>query len=396
LVEQLEEEDEDLDPRLAAGWAALERGDAAAARGAARAVLAAEAAAARDAGAAGAGGGADAVDADAGADDADTDDGDADDGGLAVEALMLEAACDREEGNRDAAIETLQRAAALDRQWCTPELWLAELLALEEEDLGEALRHARRAVDLAEEDDEYLSALSLKAGIELDLGRPTEARRTLRGLPAPDVPLESPDLALEVAELLLETGDAAEARARLEKVVEAEPEWADAWYLLGTAAEDLEDEEAKRTAWLKSRSVDLRDLAAEEAAGADAGAGAPRLTEEALVAVAEGALAELPEDLRGLLVNVPIVVAEVPAVADVEAGLSPRLLGLFHGTPHSERGAFGATPALTEILLFRRNIERVARGEEETMRQEVRTTVLHEAGHFFGLDEDALARLGLD
>jgi predicted Zn-dependent protease with MMP-like domain len=30
------------------------------------------------------------------------------------------------------------------------------------------------------------------------------------------------------------------------------------------------------------------------------------------------------------------------------------------------------------------------------MRQEVRTTVLHEAGHFFGLDEDALARLGLD
>jgi predicted Zn-dependent protease with MMP-like domain len=49
---------------------------------------------------------------------------------------------------------------------------------------------------------------------------------------------------------------------------------------------------------------------------------------------------------------------------------------------------------LTEIVLFRKNIERVAH-DSETLKEEVRATLLHEAGHFFGLDERALAELGL-
>jgi predicted Zn-dependent protease with MMP-like domain len=88
-------------------------------------------------------------------------------------------------------------------------------------------------------------------------------------------------------------------------------------------------------------------------------------------------------------------VAEVPALADVAAGVDPRLLGLFHGTPHAYQASVGAAPAVTEIVLFRRNIERVA-ADAETKRDEVRTTLLHEAGHFFGLDEADLARLGLE
>ena len=54
----------------------------------------------------------------------------------------------------------------------------------------------------------------------------------------------------------------------------------------------------------------------------------------------------------------------------------------------------GATPQLTQILLFRRNLERVAQDEEE-LREEIRTTLLHETGHFFGMSEKDLDEVGL-
>ena len=158
---------------------------------------------------------------------------------------------------------------------------------------------------------------------------------------------------------------------------------------------------SRRAAWLKTRALDVADVASSDAAGAGAADIGPTLSEDELVAVAEEALQNMPEALRRLMQDVPVVVAEVPAIADVEAGLDPRSLGLFHGTPHAERGGFGEPPALTQILLFRRNLERTAGAigskEEraEVLRDEVRTTMLHEAGHFFGFDEDDLAGMGL-
>ena len=58
--------------------------------------------------------------------------------------------------------------------------------------------------------------------------------------------------------------------------------------------------------------------------------------------------------------------------------------------PHCEH----RLPGLTQIVLFRRNLERVAAGEDE-LREEIRVTLLHETGHFFGLDDAALDELGL-
>ena len=55
----------------------------------------------------------------------------------------------------------------------------------------------------------------------------------------------------------------------------------------------------------------------------------------------------------------------------------------------------GQPPHLECVLLFKRNIERDARTVEE-VDQEIRTTLLHETGHFFGLDEEDLEGLGLD
>ena len=104
---------------------------------------------------------------------------------------------------------------------------------------------------------------------------------------------------------------------------------------------------------------------------------------------AEQALGELPERARALLRDVPIIVADLPAEADVDAGFDPRALGMFSGTAYPDMPHVGGQPGLTQIVLFLRNIERVAENDDELL-EEIRVTLLHETGHFFGLDEAEL------
>jgi len=49
---------------------------------------------------------------------------------------------------------------------------------------------------------------------------------------------------------------------------------------------------------------------------------------------------------------------------------------------------------LTQILIFRRNLERMA-GSDDELREEIRTTLIHETGHFFGLSDEDLEGIGL-
>jgi predicted Zn-dependent protease with MMP-like domain len=306
------------------------------------------------------------------------------------ETLLLLGACFREEEEDAEAIAILKRAAAADPEWATPELWLGEILAGDPEATAEALRHATRALDLTDDETEFLSAVALKAGLETEMGETEEARRTLEELPPPEVRLEDPDLALEVADLQLALGDAEAARERLSLLCKSSPEMADAWYALGCAAEQLEDEAEKRASWKRTWMLD-----AAPGAGDGAAADGDSLPEAEVAAVAEAALEELPARARALLQGIPIVIAELPAESDVATGLDPRVLGLFSGTPHGEGGtALGGQPGLTQIVLFRRNLERAARDEDE-LREEIRTTLLHETGHFFGLDDRALEEIGL-
>jgi len=309
----------------------------------------------------------------------------------APDTLLLLAACAREEGENPQALALLRRAAKADPAWATPELWIAELLATESETMEEAQRHAERALDLAEEEDEYLSALALKAGLEAELGELDEAKRTLSDLPPPDVALGDLPLALEIAELHQAVGEADVAVQRLKTLTAAHPDEADAWYALGCAAAELDDEAEMRAAWQRTWTL---DSAPRDAEGGDNRKDDPRLDEETVSTVAEQALAELPDRARALLRDVPIIIAELPAEADVASGLDPRALGLFAGTAYPDMPHVGGQPGLTQIVLFRRNIERVAEDEGE-MREELRVTLLHETGHFFGLDESELEGAGL-
>jgi len=300
-----------------------------------------------------------------------------------ADLLLLRAACAREEGKTEEALALLAETIKVDDEWVTPELWTAELL-MSEGRTEEALSHASRALDLADEEDEYLESLAVKAGIEIDLGKVADARQTLGELPAADEVQLDPVWSLEIGYLLLAVEDAAEARRRFQSLADADPELADAWYGVGLAAEAQDDETGKRDAWTRVLKLDERRPLED-----------PLLTEAEMASEAEQALAELPERARKLIENVPILVAELPARADVATGLDPRLLGLFAGTSHPDASNLGAAPQLTQILLFRKNLERVA-GDVDELRDEIRTTLLHETGHFFGMSEDDLAAVGLE
>jgi predicted Zn-dependent protease with MMP-like domain len=304
------------------------------------------------------------------------------------EGLFLRAACCREEDDVPGAIALLQKAIAADPEWASPELAFAELLAEAPESLAEARKHAQRAVDLAEEEDEYLSALALKAGLEAEAGESEQARRTLAELPPPEVALGDPEAALEIADLHLALGDADLARGRLRTLTGELPgsESAEAWHALGCAAADLGDDAEMRAAWKRTWLLDSAPGSRRDAE--------QRFTDDEVAAIAELALGELPDRARQLLRDVPIVIAEQPAEADVDAGVDPRSLGLFHGTAHPDVSHLGGQPGLTQILIFRRNLERMA-GSDDELREEIRTTLIHETGHFFGLSDDDLEGIGL-
>jgi predicted Zn-dependent protease with MMP-like domain len=301
-----------------------------------------------------------------------------------ADLLLLQAACAREEGEPEQALALLGKVIAEDPEWVTPELWTAELLMADPDQVNEALRHATRAVDLAEEEDEYLEAIVVKAGIEIELGKVADARETLSELPSPEEAQLDPVWSLEVAYLLLSVDDAAEARRRFQALADADPELADAWYGVGLAADAQGDETGTREAWERVLLIDERQPIED-----------PLMSEEEMAQVAERALAELPERARALVVNVPIIISDLPARDDVRTGLDPRLLGLFAGTAHPEASSLGGGPQLTQILLFRKNLERVA-GSVEDLEDEIRTTLLHETGHFFGMSEEDLEAVGLE
>jgi predicted Zn-dependent protease with MMP-like domain len=99
----------------------------------------------------------------------------------------------------------------------------------------------------------------------------------------------------------------------------------------------------------------------------------------------EQALERLPEVFRKKLTNVAIIVEDRPPR---EFGREDLLMGLFHGVPLTNKSTFYATPP-DRVYLYQKNIEAVCSTDEE-IRREIRDTLLHELGHYFGLSEDDL------
>jgi predicted Zn-dependent protease with MMP-like domain len=112
-------------------------------------------------------------------------------------------------------------------------------------------------------------------------------------------------------------------------------------------------------------------------------------TQEFDEAVAD-ALDDVPAELLGLMDNVVFLVEEEPPSDD------PELLGVYDGTPLTERHDGWAAGALPDrITIFRGPTLRLCTTHEE-VRDEVAVTVVHEIAHHFGIDDDRLQELGWD
>ncbi len=98
------------------------------------------------------------------------------------------------------------------------------------------------------------------------------------------------------------------------------------------------------------------------------------------------ALDGIPPQLGALMDNVWV---------EVDHRSASGLLGLYEGIPLTQREAYGGMAMPDRITIFRRSICRVCDTEEEVVEQ-VRTTVVHEVAHHFGIDDHRLAELGWD
>jgi predicted Zn-dependent protease with MMP-like domain len=107
----------------------------------------------------------------------------------------------------------------------------------------------------------------------------------------------------------------------------------------------------------------------------------------------EAILAKLPEPLRERAGKLPVTFERFPNASLQADGIEPDTLGLFTGPEFAEEGNVPLPP---QIILFLENLWDFAEGEEEIFRKEVRTTFLHELGHYLGLNEEELAGRGLE
>jgi predicted Zn-dependent protease with MMP-like domain len=114
--------------------------------------------------------------------------------------------------------------------------------------------------------------------------------------------------------------------------------------------------------------------------------------------VVEAAVAALPEMFRKKIQNVEFRVAESPnrrqSGRKDPRRREPSLYGLYEGTPYGDRGSHDSLRLPDQITIFRRAIERDCKSRAE-MVQCIQETVLHEIGHYFGLDDDRLDELGI-
>jgi|SRR6266403_82756 predicted Zn-dependent protease with MMP-like domain len=121
---------------------------------------------------------------------------------------------------------------------------------------------------------------------------------------------------------------------------------------------------------------------------------------EKFVKLVEEALDALPTRFRKRIHNVTVLVEDLPprrlprrgsrsaGGADPD-GAENLVLGIFEGVPKTMKSVFDLSAGPDRIVLYQKNIEAVCSSEDE-IRKEIRLTVLHELGHYFGMTEAQL------
>lgn len=254
-------------------------------------------------------------------------------------------------------------------------------------DDGDAERALNICREILSADPRHTGALFLMADAERTLGDLEGAEadyRTVTRLLADHSPGWS-----ALASVLFDSLKFEEARVATLRALRADPSNGEAYWVRALIRERRSDARgAERDYWRAHR------LAPESFP-------LPQpLSDAMLTSVVEQAKQDLHPSIQTYLDQVPFLVEDVPSEAvclefDPPA-LPSDIVGIFSGTPLSERSGddpWSQMPAT--ITLFRRNLERMAHDMDHLV-DEIRTTILHEVGHYLGLDEDDMVVRGID
>ena len=120
------------------------------------------------------------------------------------------------------------------------------------------------------------------------------------------------------------------------------------------------------------------------------------LSDDEFEAVVDEAIQMIPEGFHRYLQDIAIDIEDMPSpevCRDIKARDPRGILGLYHGTPLTERHVDQTYRYPERIVIYKQNLERMCRTKRHMVEQ-IKTTVLHEVGHHFGLNERQLRELG--
>ena len=185
-------------------------------------------------------------------------------------------------------------------------------------------------------------------------------------------------------QILFELGRFEEARRILERSVAMDPDSAHAAYHMALVLERLGSQEDADVLFVQANALDPQHYTLPV-----------EVSNTVFEAAVNEARANLPRSIREYIADVPVLVEDYPPADLIKReNVSPQILGLFMGVPRTEAVVTSQVPDLDRVLLFKKNLEKVCRDLEELI-QQIQITVRHEIGHYLGLDEDDMDRLGL-
>ena len=181
---------------------------------------------------------------------------------------------------------------------------------------------------------------------------------------------------------LYRTGDVDRGVIAAQRLVDASPQHGPSWHALACCAERAGDFMRADRAFARASRA------------SDEPCELPwRCPWRRFAQVVEGAVADLPPRLRAAAKEVTLVLADYAEPELLEDQPDSELLGLFTGPVRADRNQAGEISP--RLFVFRRAHEHTC-GTRKEFTEEVRTTLLHEFGHYLGYDEDDLERLGLE
>jgi predicted Zn-dependent protease with MMP-like domain len=119
------------------------------------------------------------------------------------------------------------------------------------------------------------------------------------------------------------------------------------------------------------------------------------MTKERFTELVEEALRQIPRRFRNAMKNVAVIVEDQPPLhilREMEIEPPDSLFGLYQGTPLPERGWTYGNTLPDRISIYQGPIVEACQDDEE-IRDCVAETVIHEFGHYFGMDEDQIEEI---